>query len=124
MRQCARGDLQRLSRRDLALLLLADLGRLALWCLVVGLIGVGGCCCAGRVTSQDWMRAHPAPASRMVAELRLRRHLTRGLAELSAYLEADTLPGTPLVHRPDRVGRRQARHRFHHDGPRRPRHAR
>jgi hypothetical protein len=121
MNQSGRNELRGLSWRDLALVLV-DLGRLVLWCLIAGLVGLGSGCCAGRFSPLDWMRANPAPRLRLVAELRLRREVARGLGELTAYLEKDAVRG--VGPRPDHVGRRSLRHAWQRDGSRRPRHPR
>jgi hypothetical protein len=123
MKQSGRNELRSLSWRDLALLLV-DLGRLVLWCLAAGLVGLGSGCCAGRFSALDWMRTNPAPRVRLLAELRLRRLVARGLGDLTASLEADAGREAGPRPRPDHVGRRSPRHGWQRDGSRRPRHPR
>lgn len=56
------------------------------WTLVAGLIAWGGCCYAGRFIYGEWVREHPPPHLRFLAERRLRRDLVRGVAEIEEYL--------------------------------------
>ncbi|MDX6301664.1 MAG: hypothetical protein QOF53_2878 [Nocardioidaceae bacterium] len=123
MKQSGRNELRGLSLRDLALLFL-DLGRLVLWCLLAGLVGLGSGCCAGRFNPLDWMSANPAPRLTLLAELKLRRQVARGLGELTAYLEEDASREAGHRPRPDHVGRRSPRHGWQRDGSHRPRHPR
>jgi hypothetical protein len=112
MNRSGPSDLQGLRWRDLALALV-DLGRLVLWCVVAGLIGVGSGCCAGRVSAPDWMRANPPPRLRLVAELRLRHQAARGLRKLTEYLDEESAAAPDVRRSPERIGRRPSRQSWH-----------
>ena len=65
---------------------LGDALALLWWSLVAGLVAFGGCWYLGRFIYAEWVREHPPPRLRFLAERRLRRDLARGLADLEEYL--------------------------------------
>lgn len=65
---------------------LCDVLAVVWWTLVAGLVAYGGCWYVGRLVYGEWVREHPPPRLRFLAERRLRRDLARGLADLEAYL--------------------------------------
>ena len=56
------------------------------WTLVAGLIASGGCWCLGQFVYTEWVREHPPPRPRFLAERRVRRYVARGLNDLDQYL--------------------------------------
>lgn len=75
------------------------------WTLMAGLIASGAAWTGGQFLYGDWVREHPPPHLRLLAQQRLRRHIGRGLADLEEYLrERDPGHGHD---RPARRGRSQ-----------------
>ena len=66
----------------------ADLVRYLSWFVVGSLVAGGAVWCAGYGAYQDWADEHPSPRIRTRAEWRLRREVSRGIAELETYLAA------------------------------------
>lgn len=57
-----------------------------LWTLVAGSIAFGSCWFMGQFMYTAWVREHPPPRLRFVAERKLRRDIARGLGDLEEYL--------------------------------------
>lgn len=66
----------------------ADLIRYLAWLVTGGLVAAGAVWCAGYGAYQGWADEHPSPRMRSRADWRLRREVTRGIAELETYLAA------------------------------------
>jgi hypothetical protein len=66
----------------------ADLVRYVTWFVTGGLVAAGAVQCAGYRAYQGWADEHPSPRIRTRADWRLRREVTRGIAELEGYLAA------------------------------------
>jgi hypothetical protein len=63
-----------------------DVARYLVWWFVGGLVAFGGCWYMGQLVYTEWVREHPPPRLRFLAECRLRRDFGRGLADLEKYL--------------------------------------
>lgn len=65
---------------------LSDALAVVWWTLVAGFAASGACWSMGQFAYTQWVRDHPPPRLRFLAERRLRRDIARGLADLAEYL--------------------------------------
>ncbi|HEY0891381.1 MAG TPA: hypothetical protein VGE38_17420 [Nocardioides sp.] len=65
---------------------LVDLLAVVWWTLLAGSVAFGACWCMGQFMYTEWVRDHPPPRPRFLAERRLRRDIARGLGDLEEYL--------------------------------------
>jgi hypothetical protein len=73
------------------------------WTLIAGLIATGGCWYLGQFLYTDWVREHPPPRLRFLAERRLRRDFAHGFSDLEKYLrEGDPARASDRAARPGR----------------------
>jgi hypothetical protein len=56
------------------------------WTLAAGSVAFGACWYMGTFAYTEWVREHPAPHLRFLAERRLRRDIARGLWALEEHL--------------------------------------